>query len=109
MKKILAEEILSDDQLDYVVGGTRAETKALEIELNARLYNLDFSPMNIDNPEDMLFAKSDLESELAKFNMTVKIDVGKDGTGVGEQANEYYNSKGVKISQENMLKIFSPK
>ena len=109
MKKILSEEILSDDQLDYVVGGTRAETKALEIALNARLYNLDFSPMNIDNPEDMLFAKSDLESELAKFNMTVKIDVGKDGTGVGEQANEYYNSKGVKISQENMLKIFSPK
>ena len=29
------------------------------------------------NPDEMLFAKSDLESELAKFNMTVKIDVGK--------------------------------
>ena len=110
MKKILQDEILSDDQLDYVVGGTRAETRALEIALNARLYNLDFSRMDINNAEDMLFAKDDLEKELAtKFHMTVKIDVGKDGTGVGEQANEYYNSKGVKISQENMLKIFGQK
>ena len=53
--------------------------------------------------------RCDLESELAKFNMTVKIDVGMNGTGIDEQANEYYNSEGVKISQENMLKIFSPK
>lgn len=109
MKKILDSEILTDEQLDYVVGGTRQETRDLEIALNARLYGIDFSPLNINNAEDMLHAKDDLESELAKFGMTVKIDVGKNGTGVGEQANEYYNSKGVKISQENMLKIFAPK
>ena len=109
MKEILDSEVLSDEQLDYVVGGTRAETRDLEIALIARLYNLDFSSLNINNADEMLFAKDDLESELAKFNMTVKIDVGKDGTGVGEQANEYYNSKGVKISHEKMMEIFSSK
>ena len=110
LKKINEElEMLSDEELDYVVGGTRKETRELSIALNAILHNIDFSPLDIDNPEDMLYAKSDLEDELALFNgLTVKIDVGKGGTGVDEQANEYYY-KGHKLTHEQMLKFFAPK
>lgn len=109
-KKFLEKEILSDEVLDYVVGGTRAETLELFIALNKRLYEgLDFNISNIDKADEMLFAKSYLEKELSTFGVTSKIDVGKNGTGEGEQANEYYNRYGKKIPHEAMVKIFNGK
>lgn len=101
--------MLTEDQLENVLGGTRAETMELSIALNKTLYGLDYSGLDINTADHMLYAKSDLENELAKFGVTAKIDVGKNGTGAGETANECYNKNGVKISHETMVKIFSGK
>ena len=48
-----------------------------------------------------------MENELANFGVTARIDVGKNGTGEGEKANEYYNKYGVKIPHKKMIEIFS--
>ena len=106
-EKIFQDEMLSEDQLENVVGGTRLETLELSIALNKTLYGVDVSGLNINNASDMLYAKSDLEKELASFGVTSKISIGKNGTGEGEVANEYYNKYGVKIPQEKMVQIFS--
>lgn len=103
---ILKEEMLTDDQLENIVGGTRAETRELSIALNKTLYGLDFSILDINHADEMLYAKSDLEKELAAYEVTTKISVGKNGTGEGEVANEYYNKYGVKIPHEKMVQIF---
>ncbi len=101
-----ADEMLSDEELDNVAGGTRAETREMDIALNKRLYGLDFSALDIAQADHMLYAKSDLESELTRLGVQFKIDVGKDGTGVGEKANEYYYH-GVKISHEQLMNIIN--
>ena len=109
-KKILDSEVLSDEQLDYVVGGTRAETQELLTNIYKRIYKTDITgAYDLDSPLVNSAFKIALEDELASFGMTTKIDVGINGTGIGEQANEYYNSKGVKISHEKMMEIFGQK
>ena len=111
LKKINADiEQLSDEELEQVAGGTRAETQELLANIYKKLYKTDIlDGYDLDSPSANVAFKIALEERLAQFDMTVKIDVGKDGTGVGEQANEYYNSKGVKIPHASMMKIFAPK
>lgn len=106
MKEFLKEEMLTEDQLENVLGGTRAETRELSIALNKTLYNVNFGILNVDHADEMLYAKEDLEKELAAYGMTVKISVGKNGTGEGEVSNEYYNRYGVKIPHKKLVQIF---
>ena len=87
-----ADEILSDEELDQVVGGTRIETALVNSFFSQYIYgkNLTIDTTNADNN---LLAKETLESLLDYYfegKMAYNIDVGNNGTGVGEKANEYY-------------------
>ena len=105
-EKILDSEQLDEDQLDNVVGGTRAETRELSIALNQALYGIDFSALDVNNAEHMNFAKSDLQPELERVGITAKLDIGVNGTGVGEQANRYFY-KGVEIPHDKLVSIIN--
>ena len=103
-EKILEDEMLDEEQLDNVVGGTRAETRQLDVFLNKVLNKMDFSALDVNNADDMIFARDDLQYELGKFGITAKLDIGVDGTGVGEQSNKYYY-QGVELSHNDIMKI----
>ncbi len=59
------------------------------------------------NPEDYMAFKQVLEDELVSFRITAKADVGLNGTGEGEKANEYYTPKGNKITHAQLMNIFN--
>ena len=105
-EKILDSEKLDEDQLENVVGGTRAETRELSIALNQALYGIDFSGLNVNDAEHMKYAKSDLQPELERIGITAKLDIGVNGTGIGEQANRYFY-KGVEIPHDKLVSIIN--
>mgnify|MGYP006916061719 CR=1 FL=1 len=102
-----AGEMLTDEELDGVVGGTRAETQELIKAVYKKVYNLDISGIDLSAADVNVYLKSELEAELASFGVNSKVDVGFKGTGIGEKANEYYTPKGNKISHEQLMNIFN--
>jgi len=87
-----ADEILSDDELDQVAGGTRLET-ALANSFFSQYMQGKNLPIDITNANTNLLQKEVLGKLLDYYfegKMTYNIDVGENGTGVGEGANEYY-------------------
>ena len=102
-----ADEMLTDDELDFVVGGTRAETYELLAAIYKRANHVDISDLFSMNPEDYMAFKQVLEDELKSFRITAKADVGLNGTGEGEKANEYYTPKGNKITHAQLMNIFN--
>ena len=102
-----ADELISDEDLEVVVGGTRAETQELITALYNRVYKadisgLDFTPAGVD-----VYLKKELESELASLGINSKVDVGLNGTGIGEKANEYYTRKGNAITHQQLMNFFN--
>ena len=94
--------------MDVVVGGTRAETQALITAIYNRVYKTDISGLfDINSAEDNVGLKIALEDELASFGIRSKVDVGLNGTGIDEKANEYYTRKGNKITHEQLMNIFN--
>ena len=102
-----ADEMLSDEELDFVVGGTRAETWELISALYKGVYKTDLNGLFDMSAENYLGFKQVLEAELGGLNITAKADVGLNGTGEGEKANEYYTPKGNKITQEQLVNFFN--
>ena len=51
--------------------------------------------------------KTMLEDELAGLGINSKVDVGLNGTGIGEKSNEYYTKKGNQITHEQLMGIFN--
>ena len=102
-----ADEMLTDDQLDNVVGGTRAETQELMTAMYKSVYNADISGLDLTPADVNVYLKNELEAGLASFGINSKVDVGLNGTGVGEKANEYYTQKGNKITHEQLMTIFN--
>lgn len=102
-----ADEMLTDDQLDNVVGGTRAETQELMTAIYKSVYNADISGLDLNPANVNVYLKKELEAELASFGINSKVDVGLNGTGVGEKANEYYTKKGNQITHEQLMSIFN--
>ncbi|MBR0061769.1 MAG: hypothetical protein IJP68_09865 [Selenomonadaceae bacterium] len=101
-----ADEMLSDEELEFVVGGTRAETWELLSAIYKGLYKTDLNGLFDMSAENYLGFKQVLESELGGFNLIAKADVGLNGTGEGEKANEYYTPRGNKITQEQLVNFF---
>lgn len=107
LKKINDElEKLNDEELESVVGGTRRETallfaafqeyslgKSYEIDTRNAAVNL-VSKKGVEGALDIIFGGQ----------MKYKIDVGLNGTGEGEQVNEYYIN-GQKLDNDQMLAI----
>ena len=93
-EKILDEEILSDDELEGVAGGTRAETFADGNELYKRGL-LSFSESLSSTP---------VREILHKMGYNYK-DYGglKD---FGGKDNEYFNKQGVSVTREEFWKNF---
>ena len=103
-----ADEMLTDDELDNVVGGTRAETQELITAMYKSVYKTDISGLfDINSPGDNVGLKIALEDELASFGINSKVDVGVNGTGIGEKSNEYYTKKGNSITHEQLMTIFN--
>lgn len=102
-----ADEMLSDEELDFVVGGTRAETWELISALYKGVYKTDLNGLFDMSAGDYMAFKQVLESELRDLNITAKADVGLNGTGEGEKANEYYTPRGNKITQEQLVNFFN--
>ena len=92
--KILSEEILSDDELENVAGGTRMETYADGKELYKRgLLS-----------EDDSMSSTPVREAIHKLGYNYK-DHG--GMAVfGAKNNEYFNKQGVSISREEFWKNF---
>ena len=93
-EKILKDEVLSDEELDGVAGGTRAETYADGDELVKR---------GIISEEDAL---SSSKVRDAIHNLGYKY---KDHGGMalfGAKNNEYFNKDGVGISRDQFWKNF---
>ena len=101
-----ADEVMSDEDLDFVVGGTRAETWELISALYKGVYKTDLNGLFDMSAGDYMAFKQVLESELRDLNITAKADVGLNGTGEGEKANEYYTPRGNKITQEQLVNFF---
>ena len=99
--------MLTDDELDNVVGGTRAETQELITALYKRVYKLDISGLDFSALYVNNYIKRELEKELKSFGINSKVDVGLLGSGINEKANEYYTPKGNKISHEQLMNIFN--
>ena len=93
-EKILSEEILSDDELDNVAGGTRMETYADGNELYKR----------------GLLSESDALSSTPVRELLHKMGYNyKDHGGAalfGAKSNEYFNKQGVSVSREEFWKNF---
>ena len=99
-----ADEILSDEELDQVVGGTRLETALVNSFFSQYIQGKNL-PIDITNANTNLLQKEVLGQLLDyyfKGKMTYNIDVGENGTGVGEKANEYY-LEGVKVDTYALL------
>lgn len=99
-----ADEMLTDDELDYVVGGTRIETALANSLFSQLIYGKNL-PIEVTNADNNLLAKETLESLLDYYfegKMAYNIDVDKNGTGVGEKANEYYLN-GQKLDNDLLL------
>ena len=93
-KKILDEEILTDDELDNVAGGTRAETFADGNELYKR---------GLLSEDDSLSSKP-VRELLHKMGYKY-VDHG--GLKLlGAKDNEYFNKQGVSVSREDFWKNF---
>ena len=87
-----ADEMLTDEQLDGVAGGTRLETALVNSFFSQYIQGKNL-PIDITNANTNLLQKEVLGQLLDyyfKGKMTYNIDVGENGTGVGEGANEYY-------------------
>lgn len=79
----------------------------MSIAFNKRYSKKDISRLlDVNDAGDMMWAKNDVETELKKLDIVAKVDVGLNGTGVGEKANEYYY-KGVKISHDVLIDIIN--
>ena len=93
-KKILNEEILSDDELEVVAGGTRIETYADGNELYKR---------GLLSENDAL-SSTPVRELLHKMGYKY-VDHG--GTAVfGAKNNEYFNKQGVSVTREEFWKNF---
>ena len=90
-KKILDEEILTDDELDNVAGGTRAETFADGEELYKR---------GLLSASDA-FHSTPVRELLHKMGYTGY----KDNGGL-ENGNIYFNKQGVSVTREEFWKNF---
>ena len=104
-KEVLKEEILSDEQLEFVVGGTRLETALA----NAAFYKYYFGEdvtFSIDNASDNLYQKEVLGELLDNWEIVHNIDVGLNGTGEGEKANEYFRN-GKKLNNNQLLALIN--
>ena len=103
-----AGEVMSDEDLEVVVGGTRAETQELITAIYNRVYKTDISGIfDINSAGDNVGLKIALEDELASFGINSKVDVGINGTGIGEKANEYYTRKGNAITHQQLMNFFN--
>ena len=102
-----ADELISDEDLEVVVGGTRAETQELITALYNRVYKADISGLDFTPADVNVYLKKELESELASFGIISKVDVGLNGTGIGEKANEYYTGKGNAITHQQLMNFFN--
>ena len=71
-----ADELISDEDLEVVVGGTRAETQELITALYNRVYKADISGLDLTPANVNVYLKNELESELASFGIISKVDVG---------------------------------
>ena len=86
------DELLSDEKLDHVVGGTRIETALVNSFFSQYIQGQNLQ-IDITNADTNLLQKKVLGELLDYYfegKMTYNIDVGENGTGVGEKANEYY-------------------
>ena len=93
-EKILQEEILSDDELEVVAGGTRIETYADGNELYKR---------GLLSENDAL-SSTPVRELLHKMGYKY-VDHG--GTAVfGAKNNEYFNKQGVSVTREDFWKNF---
>ena len=107
-KNKFSDEKLTDDELNVVVGGTVAETQEFMRVIYRRLYpEKNINALNLSKSEVNVQLKNELEKELASFRITAKVDVGINGTGIGEKANEYYTPKGHRVTQEQLMNIFN--
>ena len=103
-----ADELISDEDLEFVVGGTRAETQELITAIYSHLYKTDISGLfDMNSAEVNIGLKNVLEDELASFGIKSRIDVGLNGTGIDEKANEYYTGKGNAITHQQLMNIFN--
>lgn len=99
-----ADEMLTDDELDNVNGGTRMETALV----NSAFHELHYGQKVAIDISDALtnnLNKAKVETFLKHYfgsALTFNIDVGENGTGVGEKANEYYLN-GVKCDTSVIL------
>ena len=59
------------------------------------------------SPADYMAFKQVLEDELGSRGIIANADVGINGTGVNEKANEYYTRMGNKITHEKLMSIFN--
>lgn len=105
-EKILQDEMLSDEELENVAGGTRQETAALlssiyKFYLGKDMnYDLNDASVNLDNQQRLSAVLETMFGDKMKFT----IDVGKNGTGVGEKANEF-NYDGLNLTNNDMVNI----
>ena len=108
MEDKFADEMLTDDELDNVVGGTRAETQELITAMYKSIYKTDISGLfDMNSAGVNVGLKTMLEEELAGLGINSKVDVGLNGTGIGEKSNEYYTKKGNQITHEQLMGIFN--
>lgn len=93
-EKILSEEILSDEQLENVAGGTRAETYADGSELVKR------GLLSKDDASSSTKVREAIHSLGYKY-----VDHG--GLAIfGAKDNEYFSKDGTKISRDEFWKNF---
>ena len=102
-KEILKDEILSDEQLDNVAGGTFAESysDAQQFEkLGVKIFKNDLVGVPLLDPEGF----ANLRSAFSKYGVTIKDDgnIWSDLTGKSK-ANEYYIN-GKEVSREDAWK-----
>lgn len=108
--KNISEELekLSDEELEQVAGGTRLET-ALAISYFYKYIENKPMPVVVGDASFSLKSKELLGRLLDHAfggQMKYKIDVGLNGTGEGEQANEYYIN-GQKWGNDELLQVIN--
>jgi len=93
-EKIFKDEILSDEELDGVAGGTRAETYADGDELVKRGLISEYDALS----------SSKVREAIHKLGYKYKDHGGI--KGFGGKDNEYFNKKGESVTREEFWKNF---